>query len=108
MMKRILKYIGIIILCLIIPATLAFVPVGNHVILKKYTNELKHFKLNADYEILAVDSECGKLIGNGNGMQYFSAILIHSNDGLKLEKKDGEEVCYLVNPMWKYLIERKE
>lgn len=43
-----IKYIAIILLCLIIPAALAFVPIGNNVILSKYTNELKHFKLNDD------------------------------------------------------------
>ncbi len=94
-MKRILKYIGIILLCLIIPAALSFVPIGNNVILKKHTNELENFKLNATYEILAKDDECGKLVGNGNGMQYFSALLIHSEKSLNLENSDGEGV-YLI------------
>lgn len=83
-MKRILNYTGFILLCLIIPTELVFVPIGNNLILKKHTNELKNFKLNADFEILAVDNECGKLIGNGNGMQYFSALLIHSQKHLTL------------------------
>ena len=82
-MKKILKYTGIIVLMLIIPAALAFVPIGNNIILHKHTNELKKFKLNADYKVAAVDSECGKLTGNGNGMQYFSALLIHSKEALK-------------------------
>lgn len=91
-MKRILKYIGIILLCLVIPAAIAFVPIGNNVILNKHTNELEHFKLNADYEVLAKDSECGKLEGNGNGMQYFSALLIHSNKDLVWKNSDWEGV----------------
>lgn len=91
-MKRILKYIGIILLCLIIPASLAFVPIGNNIILKKHTNELKNLKLNSTYEILAKDDECGKLVGNGNGMQYFSALLIHSEEKLKWENSDCEGV----------------
>jgi hypothetical protein len=69
-----------------------FVPIGNNLILKKHTNELKNFKLNADFEILAVDNECGKLIGNGNGMQYFSALLIHSKGDLVWENNDWEGV----------------
>lgn len=72
-MKKILKYVGIILLFLLIPATVAFVPISNNIILQKHTYELKRFILNADYEVLAVDNECGKLIGNSNGMQYFSA-----------------------------------
>lgn len=91
-MKKILKYIGIILLCLIIPATLSFVPIGNNVILNKHTNELKNFKLNAPYEILAKDDECGKLVGNGNGMQYFSALLIYSDKNLNWENSDWEGV----------------
>jgi hypothetical protein len=91
-MKKILKYIGIILLCLIIPTSLAFVPIGNNVILKKHTYELKNFKLNATYEILAKDDECGKLVGNGNGMQYFSALLIHSEENLNWKNSDWEGV----------------
>lgn len=92
LMKRILKYTGNILLCLIIPAALSFVPIGNNVILKKHTNALKNFKLNATYEILAKDDECGKLVGNGNGMQYFSALLIHSEKNLNWENSDYEGV----------------
>ncbi|MHB8129218.1 MAG: hypothetical protein ACYDEX_09490 [Mobilitalea sp.] len=89
-MKRTLKFIGIILLCLIIPSALAFVPIGNNIILKKHTNELKNIKLNANYEILTIDSACGKV--KGNGMQYFSAQLIHSKEDLKWENNDGEGV----------------
>lgn len=88
MIKRVLKYIVIILLCLIIPAALAFIPIGNNIILKKYTNELKNFNLSATYKTLAKDVKCGKLVGNGNGMQYFSALLIHSEKNLKLENSD--------------------
>lgn len=68
-MKKIFKYIIVIFLLLFIPVTLLYVPIGNNIILKIHTNELKHFKLNATYEVLAADKECGKLVGNGNGMQ---------------------------------------
>lgn len=87
-MKKILKYIGMVLLLLIIPIALLFVPISNNIILKKHTNELKNFKLNASYKVLATDSACGKLIGNGNGMQYFSALLIHSEENLKWENSD--------------------
>lgn len=81
-----------VLLFLIIPVSLLFVPIGNNIILKKHTNEIKHFRLNAAYEVFATDSECGKLVGNGNGMQYFSALLIHSEENLKWENSDWEGV----------------
>lgn len=90
-MKKKLRYIGILILILI-AASLAFVPIGNNIILNKYTNELNKVVLNADYKVLASDNECGKLSGNGNGMQYFSAELIYSKDTLKSENNDLEGV----------------
>jgi hypothetical protein len=71
---------------------LALVPIGNNIILKNHTNELKNFKLNATYETLAKDDKCGKLVGNGNGMQYFSALLIYSEENLKWENRDLEGV----------------
>lgn len=89
---KILKYIVISIVALVILTEFLFPPIGNNAILLKHTNNLKHFKLNADYEILATDSKCGKLSGNGNGMQYFSALLIHSKDDLIWENNDWEGV----------------
>jgi len=91
-MKKIFKYIIILFLLLLIPVTLLFVPIGNNIILNKHTNELKRFNLNITYEILATDNECGKLVGNGNGMQYFSALLIHSKEDLLWENNDWEGV----------------
>ncbi len=88
-MKKILKYMIITILFLFV---VTFIPIGNNIILKKHTNELKNIKLNATYKILANDDECGKLVGNGNGMQYFSALLINSKESLKWENDEGEGV----------------
>lgn len=91
-MKKILKHTSIIILYLLVVAAVFFVPIGNNIILKRYTNKLKDFKLNATYEILAKDDECGKLIGCGNGMQYFSALLINSKMDLEWENCELEGV----------------
>ncbi len=41
-MKRIFKYIMFISLLLLIPIALLYVPIGNNIILKIHTNELKH------------------------------------------------------------------
>jgi hypothetical protein len=91
-MRKTLKYAGIILLLLVIPVSFAFIPIGNNIILQLHKNELKSLKLNAEYDILAADSKCGKFIGCGNGMQYFSALLIHSKEKLKLENDDLEGV----------------
>jgi hypothetical protein len=91
-MIKIFKYIIIILLILFIPATWLFVSIGNDLILKEHTNELKNFKLNAAYEVLATDSVCGKLVGCGNGMQYFSALLVHSEEDLEWENSEWEGV----------------
>lgn len=91
-MKKIMKYIGMVLLLLFFPVILLFVPIGNNIILNKHTNELKNFELNAAYEILATESVCGKLVGNGNGMQYFSVMLIYSEENLKWENRDSEGV----------------
>jgi hypothetical protein len=91
-MKKLFKNIIVIFLLLLIPFALLYVPIGNNIILKRHTNKLKHIKLNATYEILAADDECGKLVGNGNGMQYFSALLIHSKEDLIWENNDEESV----------------
>ena len=91
-MKRIFKYIMFIFLLLLIPVALLYVPIGNNIILKMNTNELKHVQLNAPYDIVAEDNECGKLVGNGNGMQYFSALLIRSKEDLIWENNNWEDV----------------
>jgi hypothetical protein len=91
-MKKIFKYIFIIFILLLIPVALLFVPIGNNIILNTHTNELKRIKLNTTYEILATDDECGKLIGNGNGMQYFSALLIYSKEDILWENNDWKGV----------------
>lgn len=71
-MKYRFKYI-IGFLLLIILVGLAFIPIGNNIILIKQSNKLTNIKLNADYEVLASDSKCGKIISNGNGMRDLKA-----------------------------------
>lgn len=51
--------------------------------------------MNATYERLAYDDECGKLVGNGNGMQYFSALLIKSKENLIWENDEWGEVSLI-------------
>ena len=99
---RILKNIGRLILkclkilgtfvggCIVLILTyfLLFIPIGNELILKGYTEELENYDLGINYEIIASDDQCGKLSGNGNGMQYLSAELIDTEEDPKLENED--------------------
>jgi hypothetical protein len=85
-------FITFFVILLLLVAPIYLIPIGNNIILKNYTKELKNTKLNADYEILVNDDVCGKLVGNGNGMQYFSALLIRSETELVLENVNKEDI----------------
>lgn len=56
-------------------------------------------------ELIESLSQAGKLTGNGNGMQYFGAILIRSE--LSLEELDAYYSDYRSNE-WEYLVEIQE
>ena len=56
-------------------------------------------------ELIEAISQTGKLTGNGNGMQYFGAILIKSE--LSLEELDAYYSEYRSNG-WEYLVEVQE
>ena len=56
-------------------------------------------------ELIEAISQTGKLTGNGNGMQYFGAILIKSE--LSLEELETYYSDYRSNE-WEYLVEIQE
>lgn len=55
------------------------IPVGNNVVALGVENELKGQALPPQTELIESTSLAGKLTGNGNGMQYFGAILVRSD-----------------------------
>ena len=55
------------------------IPIINNAIALGIENELKDLPLPPDTERIESISKAGKLVGNGNGMQYFGAILIKSD-----------------------------
>ena len=71
--------------------------------MKKTANELIDLPLPYSTEFIESIHKAGKLVGNGNGMQYFGAILIKSElplDELKeyyLEFADTEWKCIVEN-----------
>ena len=54
------------------------IPVVNNLTARGVENYLKKLPLPPDTELAASVSRAGKLTGNGNGMQYFGAILLRS------------------------------
>lgn len=54
------------------------VPFVNNAIALGVERDLKAIPLPPDTELIESTSKAGKLVGNGNGMQYFGAILIKS------------------------------
>lgn len=55
------------------------IPVVNNAIALRVENHLKRLPLPKGTELIESISKSGKLVGNGNGMQYFGAILIKSD-----------------------------
>ena len=52
----------------------------NSLISRKLTKDLKsQIKDNESFEIVDSVSVCGKLVGNGNGMQFYGAVLVESH-----------------------------
>ena len=68
------------------------VPIVNNAIALGVEKDLKELPLPANTELVESTSKAGKLAGNGNGMQYFGAILIKSD--LSLEELDAYYQTY--------------
>lgn len=86
-MKKVLKFLMIILLALLIIFPF-YISISNDSIAKKVEKELKGIELPAKTELIDSISIAGKLAGNGNGMQYFGAIL------LKTELNEDELTKY--------------
>ena len=86
------------------------IPVANNAVALKVQRRLEGLPLPADTTLVEGNSVAGKLIGSGNGMQYFGAVLLHSSLSLEelqahyvplreglydcvLEVQEGAEIC---------------
>lgn len=84
-MKKSKKILLIIFLSIIILIIL-FIPITNNFIAWRVESKIKNIPLPQDTKIIDSISVAGKLTGNGNGMQYFGAILVKSDlDLIELE-----------------------
>lgn len=102
-MKKI-KVVGILTAVVLIGGSLSIPLINNHTAYK-VEKALCEIPLPEETELIESLSQAGKLTGNGNGMQYFGAILIRSE--LSLEELDAYYSDYRSNE-WKYLVETQE
>ena len=98
------KIAGICLSVLILAAFVS-VPVYNNYCAYNVEKMLCETPLPEQTELIEAISQTGKLTGNGNGMQYFGAILIKSE--LSLEELDAYYSEYRSNG-WEYLVEVQE
>lgn len=102
-MKKI-KVVGILVAVVLIGGSLS-IPLINNYTAYKVEKALCEIPLPEETELIESLSQAGKLTGNGNGMQYFGAILIRSE--LSLEELDAYYSDYRSNE-WEYLVETQE
>ena len=98
------KIAGICLIVLILAAFVS-VPVYSNYCAYNVEKTLCETPLPEQTELIEAISQTGKLTGNGNGMQYFGAILIKSE--LSLEELDAYYSDYRSNE-WEYLVEVQE
>lgn len=85
-MKKSKKILLIIFLSIII-LIIFFIPITNNFIAWRVESKIKNIPLPQDTKIIDSISVAGKQTGNGNGMQYFGAILVKSDlDLIELEE----------------------
>ena len=91
-MKHLKKLFNIVrsILKLVVMLFVAFllwwlilIPITNNIILNGYVKEIKQYARDSDFEIIEDIRACGKLYGNGNGMEYMVMLLVKSDEELE-------------------------
>ena len=102
-MKK-LKLVGMLAAVVLIGGVISISFINNN-IAYKVEKELCETPLPEKTELIESISRAGKLTGNGNGMQYFGAILIQSE--LSLKELDDYYSDYRSNE-WEYLVKIQE
>ena len=99
-----LKVVGILAAVVLIGGVVSIPLINNHTAYK-VEKTLCEIPLPEETELIESLSQAGKLTGNGNGMQYFGAILIRSD--LSLEELDAYYSRYRSNE-WECLVKIQE
>ena len=101
MLKKILS-VTICIFAISISLFVVGIPLANNNYAEQVEKELRETPLPEKTEIIDSVSQTGKLVGNGNGMQYFGAILLKSK--LSLNNLEDYYSAYQKNE-WSYVVE---
>ena len=104
MMKEIRTVLKIILFVFIIVIPV-FAPIYNNYVAKKTADNLADIPLPEKTEFVEKTYSARKLVGNGNGMQYFGAILVKS--GLVLHELEEYYSGYADNE-WECIVESQE
>ena len=102
-MKKVFVII-VVTVALFCLSVLIAAPIVNDHVAKKTAKELADLPLPADTEWIESVYKAGKLVGNGNGMQYFGAILIKSE--LSLEELQ-EYYSEFAESEWECIVENQ-
>ncbi len=94
----------IVVVVLVVFAVLAAAPIVNDHVAKRTADGLVDLPLPSGTKLLEEVYQARKLVGNGNGMQYFGAILIQSGQSLEeLQEYYGS----FAEHEWECVVERQ-
>ena len=102
MKKRIIIIVTIVVLFLVF---LLSIPIVNDNVAKKTAERIKDTQLPNDSEYVESFSAAGKLVGNGNGMQYLGGILIRSEQSLEALKMYYSQFS---QNEWEFIVENQK
>lgn len=100
-MKKGIRIIPAIIFVSVILFLIAC-PIVNNIFAKRIIKDIESIPLPQNTQMAEQFSHAGKLVGNGNGMQFLGVILIESE--LSLEELDKHYSSYRDTP-WDYIVE---
>lgn len=99
--------LGIIVVCICVSPFL-IIPAVNDFRANKIVHELTEHPLPPNAKIIEMYSAAGKLVGNGDGMDYFGAILIQSDVGYATVKQNYAASGYFVEKQDGQLIKQTD
>ncbi len=77
-MKLKKAYLAIVVILILIVSPFIISPIVNNILLSVFSENLYKCELPKDTILVDKNNICGKLNGNGNGMDYLAVILIRS------------------------------
>lgn len=76
MRKTIVVFLGLVFLISLIVS----IPIYHNIKLNEFASQLENIKYPGNVEVIESKKTCGKLVGNGNSMDYFACVLVRCQD----------------------------